>query len=114
MLVVGDSHAFSDTGMLNVMLKNAKLSGYVVTQSSTPLLIRKANEYENGSSVKNRDTAVVEMLKKHKFKYMVIAGNWVNHKPINILKQRLLNDIEFIESQGAVPVLMVDSPSSTI
>jgi peptidoglycan/LPS O-acetylase OafA/YrhL len=44
-LVVGDSHAFSDTGMLNIMLKDAKLSGYVVTQSSTPLLIRKDNEY---------------------------------------------------------------------
>lgn len=77
-------------------------------------MLRNANEYEDGSSVKNRDTAVTEMLKKYKFKYVVIAGNWVNHKPMKILKRWLLNDIDFIESRGATPVLMVDSPSSTI
>ena len=113
-LIVGDSHAFAATGMLNVMLKNAKLSGYVVIQSSTPLLIRKANEYVDGSSVKNRYDAVTKMLKKHDFKYVVIAGNWVNHRPIKNLKKWLLNDIDFIESQGATPVILVDPPSSTI
>jgi predicted phosphodiesterase len=66
------------------------------------------------SSVKNRDDAITKMLKKHDFKYVVIAGNWVNHKPRKTLRQWLLNDINFIKSQGATPILMVDSPSSSI
>ena len=95
--------------MLNILLKNANLSGYIVTQSSSPFLLIKDFDTLYSPSVVNRNKAIIKLIKDEHFKYIVVAGNWMNHGPIPLLKQKLENDIKSIEDHGAIPIIIKDN-----
>ncbi|WP_116963006.1 acyltransferase family protein [Fastidiosibacter lacustris] len=74
-LVVGDSHAMAETGMLDVMLKNAGLKAYVATKSSGPFLIGKLKDWNQYFPMK-RNNLLLRDIQESKYKYVIIGGSW--------------------------------------
>ena len=134
-LLVGDSHANSQSGMIDILAKNANLKGYEITYSSTAYLInidrykinnktKKIQKVNNFSDINN---FIENHIKTNKFKYVVMGGffphNWersiysrkTNH-PIDKSKSKevfiegLKQAIASIIESGAQPVIINDNP----
>ncbi len=122
-LIAGDSHAFSDVGMLNVFLKNAALKGYVVAFPSDAFLPGKVR-YDQSSqqTLTLRNDYIAQLIKTHRYQYVVLGGWWVGYKtfptkgnitnlPYGVLRYGMKNAIKMIIKSGAVPVILLDVPS---
>ncbi len=121
-LIVGDSHAMALSGMLNILLKDAHLKGYVVTQSGTPFILGALNDWRENLPMKRNDL-ILTMIQKNHYKYIILGGFW-NYYPDSILKnsseysdksymelkQGLEHAIEMIVSNNSIPVLISDVP----
>lgn len=80
-LLLGDSHANSLIGAIDVWAKDAQLKGYDVTQSTTMYLsgvdlfhAENSKNYERKDKFKNRNDAITQHLKKNKYPIIVITG----------------------------------------
>lgn len=120
-LVVGDSHAMASAGLLNVMLNNAHLKGYLITQSGTPFIAGNIKEWRDNSPMK-RNALISEMIKKNHYDYVVLGGFW-NYYPDYVLKgkkysnknyvalaQGIDNAIKTVVLAKSIPVLILDIP----
>lgn len=130
-LIIGDSHANSITGMLDVLLKNAKLRGYDITADSTPYLpglksplsvLGPNSRYVAG--FKTRNNFLSSLIQNTKFKYVILASAWGNYsdklkKNTNLknnnsyisLKTGLENALQIITTAGSIPVIVMDVPT---
>jgi len=115
-LITGDSHGMSYVGFLNVLLKHAKLKGYIATQSSTPfLLVNIDKDIKIKKNISKRNPVIKQLIEKNDYKYVILGGDWgapgyefIDN--INVLRKGLENSIEFIIKNGAKPVIMLDYP----
>ena len=108
-LVIGDSHAMAYAGMLDVLLKNANLRGYVFTW------------YEIGykNNAKKYEELVKRLILSQHFKYLVIArwwsayGNQEAKKALNYqtITTQLDTMLALCEKNHIVPVIVYDFPS---
>lgn len=120
-LVVGDSHAFVDSELFDVLLKNAGLRGYVVTQAADVFLLGDIINWRIEKPM-HRNAEIVNLIKKQHFKYVVLAGFWTFYgaqirspkiKPVEnytVLAYGLNNAVQFLESMKVTPVLVLDNP----
>lgn len=120
-LLTGDSHAFVDVGMFDIWLKNAGLKGYVVTQAADAFLLGDILNWRIEKPM-DRNHAIAQLIKTRHFKYVVLAGFWSFYggqilsptvKPTSnyaVLAYGLENSVKFIESSGAIPVIILDNP----
>lgn len=111
-LIVGDSHAYALAGMLNVLLKDAHLSGYLFTQSATPFIIQNNNP---------RNHLILTMIKSNRYTHVVFGGFW-NYYPdsefekkaptteYTELSLRLEQAVQEVIKAGSIPVLIYDVP----
>ena len=83
-LLVGDSHADSLTGMLGVLLKDSNLNGYVATVNAQVYLpgingytSRHAGEISEKEGFLLRGKKITNLINSElKFKFIVLAGRW--------------------------------------
>lgn len=134
-LLVGDSHANSQSGMIDILAKNANLKGYEITYSSTAYLINidrykinnKTKQIQKVNNFSDINNFIENHIKTNKFKYVVMGGffphNWersiysrkTNH-PIDKSKSKevfiegLKQAIASIIQSGAQPVIINDNP----
>lgn len=107
-LIVGDSHARSETPMLQVWLKNIDQKAFVVTQKTTPFLYSLGDIIE-GVSAPDRNNAIKNLIKSKEYKYVVLAGEWskdIYSKSINSLKE----SVKLVIDNGSIPILILDTP----
>ena len=120
-LIIGDSHAASDINMLDVILKNKKLKGYVVSLSSTLYLPKTSAVFSTEKQVEN-NAAITDIIMHNHFKYIIMAGLWSSYNDeakdlsINLnahytmLRKGLISALNVITSQSAIPVIVLDTP----
>ncbi len=123
-LVVGDSHAMAYVGMLNVMLKKSARSAYVVTNSGSPFLLGAGIQSWRNNNPVLRSKRIAALIKHNKYKYVVMAGFWNyypnipsntisdTHHNFLVLQSGLDNAVRFVMSNGAIPVLIYDTPET--
>lgn len=79
-ILIGDSHANSASGMLDVWAKDAGLRGYDVAQSSTlympdvERLVLKGGQWQNNLAFKKRNDAVTQHLREHHYSMVILTG----------------------------------------
>lgn len=82
-LLIGDSHANSYTGMLDVWAKDANLRGYDITQSSTFYLpgtdrmIKNLSQWEIMLKFRQRNDAITQHLQTTHYDTIILAGSYV-------------------------------------
>jgi hypothetical protein len=120
-LIVGDSHAMASVGMLNVLLKDAKLKGYVVTQSGTPFILGNILNWRKNKPM-NRNAIIAKEIKSHRYKYVAMGGFWnyypnlpskekyVNTKPFQVFRKGLRNAVKYVLAHHATPIIILDNP----
>lgn len=130
-LLIGDSYANHFAPMIDVFAKNASLKGYDVTQDSTAFL-PNINQYSLVGDkeilkerFKERNDALISHISNNKYKYVVIAGSYAGnyganpfvYKSVNpqkeddVLLNSLKEAIDIITKTGAIPILIIGSPS---
>ncbi len=116
-LLVGDSHAMSDAGMIHVLLKDAGLRGYVATKAMTSFLLPgKDSEKLYPKSVLARNPTITALINKYNYRYVVIGGAWQTYwqdlklKQASLLKEGLQNDVAYLLKHNATPVFLLDFP----
>jgi len=124
-LVVGDSHAFSLSGMLNVLLNQAHLKGYLMVQAGTPFLVGDiANYYPNKPMTRN--VLLAKLIKENHFSYVVLGGFWNNYSNsligqnigskiagdnnYSLFEKGLDDAVGVIVRAGSIPILAYDVP----
>lgn len=79
-ILIGDSHANSATGMLDVWAKDAGLRGYDVAQSSTlylpevQRLTRYGATWKKNSTFKKRNDSITQHLKQQHYPMVILTG----------------------------------------
>jgi len=107
-LITGDSHAMADVGMFNVLLKNAKLKGYVFTQFQLAY-DRDHSAYWN---------KIIALVRSRHYKYIVFARWWVmyadsaNNKSSGYddIKNQLNRVLKISKAYHVTPVIVFDFP----
>lgn len=121
-LIVGDSHAMAEVGMLSIILKNAGIKAYIATQSNTPFLLLHFSEPKHISELVRKRNAVIEkLIETNHYQYVVMGGVWSDPSyhfqqgedvdSSALFKQGVENSILFILKHGATPVIVLDFPS---
>lgn len=121
--IVGDSHAMSAVGMLSVLLKNAGLNGFVMTQSGSPFVLGDRLDFrEDHPMVRAR--LIANKIKQYHYKYVVMGGYWNMYSDqtmlerssdkysnlFYVLKKSLNKAVKVILSSGARPAFVLDVP----
>ncbi len=120
-LIVGDSHAMAAAGMLNVLLDEVHLKGYLVTQSGSPYFSGMIQNWKINTSMQ-RSSALTKMINKNHYAYVVLGGYWsyypdymlrgkhYSEKTYVELEKGLNDSIETIMHAGSIPVIIFDVP----
>jgi peptidoglycan/LPS O-acetylase OafA/YrhL len=122
-LLVGDSHAMADVGMLNVWLKNANLTAYVATNSGSPFILGDDIQSWRANNPVERSIQIKKLIQNSNYKYVVMASFWNYYpnlptitkngkKPFSVLYSGLRNAVKFVVNKGSTPVLIKDNPST--
>ncbi|MFH7766357.1 acyltransferase family protein [Acinetobacter sp. BSP-28] len=132
-LLVGDSHANSQSGMIDILAKKANLKGYEITFSVTAFLIdldryeinRKTNEIKKVEQFSNINTFIENHIKDNHYKYIVMGGHFPQIWERSIyfsssqedrqqsrknFENSLNKTISFIIKNGAQPIIINDNP----
>lgn len=114
-LITGDSHAMSYTGMLNVFLKEKKLKAFVATESSTPFLILKQKNSKFEKRVSARAKIITKLITNHNYQYAIMAADWDApgyhfFKNKKMLYSDLKRTIQLLLKKHIEPVIMLDFP----
>jgi hypothetical protein len=87
-LLVGDSHSNSQSGMIDIFAKDANMKGYEITHSSTAYLLNldrytinnKTKEIQKEDNFYNINKFIEKHIDNNNFKYVVMGGyfphNW--------------------------------------
>lgn len=132
-LLVGDSHANSQSGMVDILAKQANLKGYEITFSVTAFLInldryeinRKTNDIKKVEHFSNINKFIENHIKKNHYKYIVMGGHFPqiwersiylksNQESRELSRKNFENSlketISFIIKNGAQPIIINDNP----
>jgi peptidoglycan/LPS O-acetylase OafA/YrhL len=134
-LLVGDSHANSLSGFVDIIAKDANLKGYEITHSSTAFLlnterhiqINSNQDFQKIDDFKNLNNFKRDLILNNKFKFVVISGYFPDNWKRNIYttqdslnanqKNSLINfrkgfdaSIELILKTNALPIIINDTP----
>lgn len=134
-LLVGDSHSNSQSGMIDIFAKDANMKGYEITYSSTAYLINldrytinnKTKEIKKEDNFYNINKFIEKHIYNNNFKYVVMGGyfphNWErsiyskkNNNFIDKSKSKeffywgLKKTILSIIQSGAKPIIINDNP----
>jgi peptidoglycan/LPS O-acetylase OafA/YrhL len=131
LLLIGDSHANHYSGMIDVLAKDAGLRGYDITQSNTIYLpeVHRFHD-QKGRRVEHwefyaRNQYIEALLKREKFRYVVLAGSYAKHFNIGdwtmdgrpqassreIFTSQFEAALRQILDNGAIPVVIKGNPS---
>jgi len=121
-LVVGDSHAMAFAGFIHIFLNHAHLKGYLLTQSGTPFILGKINDWRDNLPMQ-RNHLILDMIRKNHYKYVILGGFWdyypdaalekkPNHRNPSYEKfnQGLEHAIKMIIMENSIPVVIMDVP----
>lgn len=119
-LLVGDSHAMSYSGMVDLFLKKIRKSAYLVSQSGTPfiLLDDKLTSYMPNkyySSILRRNITVERLIDSGRFRYVFLFGAW-SYSGYGLTLNKLafeksvLETINYLVSNHVTPVVFLDYP----
>ena len=122
-LVIGDSHAMADVGMLNVLLKKSQLKGYVITQSGSPFLLGNGIVNWRSNDPVSRNKKLADLIAKNHYKYVVLGGFWNYYssipsdsisspKKFEVFERGFMEAIRFIVKNKSIPVIIIDNPST--
>ncbi len=134
-LLVGDSHANSLSGFVDVLAKDAGLQGYELTHSSTAFLLNVDRHIydQNTKTLKQSynfyefNNFSKELIESNKFKFVIISGyfpeNWVrniyashnashihSNNSLQSFRQGFEDSIKLIIQSGATPIIINDTP----
>lgn len=127
-LLVGDSHANHYSGMIDILLKNAHLTGYEVSLSSTIYLPNtnrdtvKKETFFPVPAFKVRNDLITSHLKNTKYDYVILAGSYAdsievsnfsngsNKTSLEVMEQSLNQAITAIENQGSIVFIIKGIP----
>jgi hypothetical protein len=121
-LVVGDSHAMAFAGLINILLNQAHLKGYLLTQSGTPFILGKITNWRDNFPMQ-RNRLILHMIRKNHYKYVILGGFW-DYYPDATLEQKtnnrnpsykkfnqgLARAIQMIIAANSIPVVIMDVP----
>lgn len=140
-LLVGDSHANSFSGMLDQFLLDASYRGYDITRDGTPYLagadlVRERAKPKKDQSFIKQNAAVSNEISSGNYRFVVMAGRWstyvlardekkvVNyylindtHKALNkenslkVFKGSLIKSIQNIIDANSIPVIVKEVPT---
>lgn len=125
-LLVGDSHANSLSGFVDVITKDAGLRGYELTQSATlfmPYLnLQKTvnNKSMIISNFRNHNSSVAEHIKNSSYKFIIFSGafpaakkenTYLNNENKKKFIEGIQSAIELSIQNNAIPILINDTPS---
>lgn len=109
-VLVGDSFANHFSGMVDVMAKAEKLAFFDFTMDGCPPILGwdtgKGASY--AEKCKRRNEAAFAMIKKEKFKRVILAGSWPKSADAGPL---LINSIDYVLSTGASLTLVLNNES---
>ncbi|MGQ4005358.1 acyltransferase family protein [Francisellaceae bacterium CB300] len=106
-LVLGDSHAMADQGMISIWLKDLNEKGYIYTKSLTGNPIYYKYIMYNKDFIDTLDF----FIKKLHPKSVVLAGIWDNQTYEKNNSYKIIdNSINFLIKQGITPIIMKDVP----
>ena len=121
-LVIGDSHAFSDAGFMNILLSNAHLKGYLIAQEGTPFILGNIRDWRENHPMQ-RNSVLNKIIHEKHYPYVVLGGFWnyysdqkllndnkANTQSYAILEKGLDNALASIVQAGSTPVLILDTP----
>lgn len=121
-LILGDSHAMAFAGMLNVILRDTHLKGYLVTQSGTPFILGNISDWRENMPMK-RNKLALKMIQKNHYDYVILGGYWNYYSDATLKKNIKLSYDRYQEfrygldhaivaiiSANSVPVIMLDVP----
>ncbi len=127
-LLVGDSHANHYSGMIDMLLKDANLTGYEVSLSSTIYLpeanrdvIRK-DTFIPVPAFRVRNDLIANHLKTKKYNYVILAGSYAdnmevshfsdgsNKTSLDVMEHSLDQAITSIENQGSMVFIVKGTP----
>lgn len=128
-LLIGDSHANADTGMLDVMAKNAGLRGYDITQGNTIFLpeTRRFDTFD-GLKVEQksfllRNNVLIKKIKENHYKAVILAGSFADHynnsdfqatdnntSSKEVFETKLDKAIDSIQKSGSVVIIIKGTP----
>lgn len=128
-LLIGDSHANHFTGFIDVLLKDANLRGYDITQSSTiflpdvhsySVIESDFDEYENFIK---RNAVLKDIIHASSYRYVVLGGAFAYHlnnglwsesfdKELNkeVFYDAFRRAVQEIKSSGAIPIILEGNP----
>lgn len=133
-LLVGDSHANHFSGLVDVLLSDAKLRGYEVTQSRTPLMLGVDFYYQqDGDWVRygvfpERNSYIENTLLPEGFGYVILGGSFSRYmnngmfvpqgapfapnleESNQVFATSMARTLERILEQGSIPVIIKGSP----
>lgn len=120
LLLVGDSHAMAYVGMMDEILKDANLTGYVATQSGSPYIIGDFENWRQNKPIGLRAEIISKEIKKHEYKYVVFAGFWNLYKDVRernkkepsfkAFKRGFDKAIKHVLINHSRPVILLDVP----
>lgn len=124
-LLVGDSHANSLSGFVDILAKDANMKGYEITKSATLYMpytnLQKNinNETVKIENFKNHNDFTTEAIKNNKFKFIIFSGAfpaakkeniYLNNNNEKIFIEGVQAAIEFAIKNNAIPILIDDTP----
>lgn len=110
-LLYGDSHANHFREFVSVLATEASRS-LVYSIKGSCSSIDGVFVMRRGQDCKERNLGLLD--NSAKFEYVVLASAWRGQKKIESFKSNMTNTIEKILSHGAIPIVLIDSPSGKI
>jgi hypothetical protein len=94
-VLIGDSHARADIGMISVWLKNINQSALLVVQAGGGVPAWNKSD--------NRNIVVQNVVSSQKYKYIILAASWGDSIPNTPLIQKIIDN-------HAKPIIILDTP----
>ena len=123
-LLIGDSHANSITGMVDVMANNAGIRGYDITQDATIFMPdTKHSKKSDGSKILKpeifylRNNALVKIIKKGHYKAVILGGRFAaayNEGAYEAINENRSSKEVFEDGLGKAIVLIQNASSKAI
>lgn len=126
--VIGDSHANHIVPFINVLTKNANLTGqdYTLDRCLPFVNLGWGSNLYKANACKYRNTLALDHVRDNQFDYVVLAASWpeiatrrifTDHKVIDdiekltLLTNQFEETLKLIKSSGAIPIIIEDIPT---
>lgn len=103
-LLIGDSYANHFTGLVDVLAKDEGISVMDYTMSACPPILNYSDTHNNRYSKKceARNDYIFRLLKRKKFKYVILAASWSNDDKDKLSIERTIQSVLSTGSKAIV------------